>query len=496
MAAAARAMERHRRGLTVLSVACIVGVALAAAWVFREPRPTPDAGSSSKTRTVAGTAPRPDRRIDFAEGCLTSECHTSFSLAGFQHAAVAESACSACHAPDSGGHVYPLLSGPNRPKDAICASCHTITEDALVQHRAMSADGCLACHDPHVSHGRGLLRAGTMNETCAGCHPRSAATNPHKPYAADRCDTCHEPHGSSFQGLLTGGEGANHCRQCHAELVERVESSTHSHCDIERGCQACHDPHGSDQPHLLPAPPRDLCVTCHPNVAKAIDGALVGHDAVLTGEQCITCHDPHASNLPKMLRDSQTEICLGCHAKPVKAAGGRTVPAMADAIRQSPVLHGAIRHGDCSACHAIHGGSHAKLLREESPNALLAPGEDRTYALCFGCHDPTLLDPKGTTQFRDGPRNLHEIHLRNPKDARGCGSCHAAHGGTLPRLIAATVNFQGSGWAMPMKFELTEDGGSCAPGCHEKLSYRRQGDDARPAPTPSATTPSSEGRSP
>jgi predicted CXXCH cytochrome family protein len=472
LSVSAQVFERHRLLSTVASLAIMAGVTIAAIVLLRDPTPTPNVGSSSRTTQTAQPALRPDRLITFTDGCLSSECHANYTLAPVQHAAIAESACETCHASDTGGHVYPLLA----PKEHLCASCHAKSEHTTFQHRAMTEDGCLACHDPHVSHTKGLLKAASMDEACAGCHPRTTASFAHKPYAADRCDSCHDTHGSDFPKLLFSGEGANHCRQCHSDLVDRVEVSPHSHCDIDGGCLACHAPHGSDHKHLLPSAPRDLCVTCHPNVGSAVSGAHVSHDAVLTGEQCVTCHDPHASQLPKMLRDSQTEICLSCHAKPLKAADGRTIAALADALHNSPVVHGAIRHGDCSACHAIHGGSHAKLLKEAGPNELLAPGEARTYALCFTCHDPTLMDPKGTTQFRNGSRNLHDLHLRGAQQSRGCGSCHAAHAGSLPRLIATTVNFQGSGWAMPMKFVLSPEGGSCAPGCHEKLSYSRNAD--------------------
>ncbi len=456
------------------------------AWrVLRAPQPTPDTGSASEAHLVAGPAPKPTAVVTFKEGCLTSECHASLANAPVQHAAMSQGACETCHAPDSGGHVFPVLAQTGGAKDGICASCHDTATHSPVQHRAMSEDGCLACHDPHGSKAKGLLRTASLGETCLQCHPRSTATELHKPYAADRCDSCHEPHGSDHRSLLTGGEGANHCRQCHADVADAVEIAPYSHCNVERGCLACHGAHGADQKHLLLAQPRDLCVTCHPTIGSTVSGAHVSHDAVLKGDQCVSCHDPHASSHPKMLRDSQMNVCLSCHAKSVTAADGRTIPAMGESLTSSPVVHGAVRHGDCSACHTMHGGEHARLLREVSPDALAGPNDVRNYALCFSCHDPTLIKAQGTTQFRNGERNLHEVHLRGDQKSRGCGSCHAAHAGSLPRLIATTVNYQGSGWAMPMKFQLTADGGSCAPGCHERLAYSRSAEGASAPNAPS-----------
>lgn len=438
--------------------------------------------AESERPLLVRAADRPTKEIRVAEGCVTPSCHATFTAAPRRHAAVASGACDACHVQDQGGHTYPLRADD----ETLCTTCHAISADHAFRHparavasgegdRPASQVACLACHEPHLAAHRGLLNTPSLDATCAQCHPRVTSPVQHPPYAAQQCDTCHAPHGGDSARLLVGGDGANHCRQCHSDVVARVETLAHSHCDIDGGCLACHEAHAGNERHLLSAPPRDLCITCHPTVGKAI-GSLVSHDAVLTGEQCVTCHDPHASSLPKMLRANQIDICLNCHAKPVTAHDGRAIAAMADSLRTSPIVHGAIRHGDCSACHTIHGGEHAKLLRSLPSEAVFGAGEQSTFGLCFACHDPTLVQANGSTSFRDGPRNLHEVHLRGQAKDRGCGSCHAAHAGSLPRLIATTVNYQGSGWAMPMRFELTPDGGSCAPGCHEKLAYRRSGE--------------------
>lgn len=443
---------------------------------------------------VSGPAPRPTTVVHLGETCVTPACHATFRDDAFHHAPIAANACGTCHADDSGGHVYPLA----HPKDALCSGCHSIAEKHRFQHKAMSDDGCLACHTPHSGKDRMLLRQGTTTATCAQCHPRLDAPKSHKPYAAGSCDSCHDPHGADNPTLIFGGEGLDQCRQCHADIVDRVETSLHSHCAIERGCLACHSPHAAEHDGLLPAPPRDLCVTCHPDVGKTVGAATVSHDAVLAGHQCVNCHDPHASDHPKMLRDSQAKVCLSCHDKAVKATDGRQIPEMATALAAAPVVHGAIRHGDCSACHSMHGGEHARLLKEALPNVPLGPYDARNYALCFSCHDPKLAERASATQFRDGNKNLHEIHLRGDERSSGCGSCHTVHTGELPRLIAKTVNFQGSGWAMPIDFTITEDGGSCTPGCHEPLAYSRRpgGAKGQAKPAPPAGPDDTKGRSP
>ncbi|MFG0283396.1 MAG: cytochrome c3 family protein, partial [Phycisphaerales bacterium JB039] len=152
-------------------------------------------------------------------------------------------------------------------------------------------------------------------------------------------------------------------------------------------------------------------------------------------------------------------------------------------IATAPVVHGAVRDGDCSACHSVHGGQHARLLRAVDPAVLTTPFDARNYALCFSCHDSDLAREPNATLFRDGQVNLHQTHLRSGDTSGSCRDCHAVHAGNQPRLIADTVDYQDSGWVTPMGFVLTEDGGSCAPGCHEPLSYSRRADPASPPQT-------------
>ncbi|HEX2839096.1 MAG TPA: cytochrome c3 family protein [Phycisphaerales bacterium] len=199
----------------------------------------------------------------------------------------------------------------------------------------------------------------------------------------------------------------------------------------------------------------------------------MSHDPVLAGEQCVTCHDPHASDQPKMLRASQGTVCLKCHDQEVKASSGRTVAAMGDVLATSPVIHGAVAHGDCSACHSVHGATHERLLKQLNPDTFTDPYDAGNYAMCFGCHDRGIAEERSPTQFRDGDRNLHAAHLRAGERSRGCSACHSVHSSTLPRLLASSVRFEGGSWEMPMKFFLTPTGGSCAPGCHEQMAYSR-----------------------
>lgn len=464
----AAAIRWHPRWSTAVGAIVLLGAGVGAWFMFDAAPPRKPA---ARTVLVLGPEPRPTRVVTFEEGCASARCHADKPASAVVHAPVAQGACGSCHAPDSGGHVYPLRRG----KAGACDSCHDSGSHGEFQHKAMSEEACLACHDPHGSKTRALLKAPTTAETCAACHPRSEGHVVHKPYAVDRCDSCHDPHGADNPSLLLGGAGADHCTRCHMPQVLAMQNAAHTHRDAEGSCLACHTAHASGQKGLLSAPPGDLCVTCHTDVCETVAGAAVSHDPVLKGQQCITCHEPHATDRARMLRDTQARVCLSCHDKPVTAADGRTIGALGATLEQEPLVHGAITVADCSACHAVHGGTHAQLLRELNPALARGSYEARTFALCFSCHDAGLAEAGGVTQFRDGARNLHEAHLKSRNGPHGCGSCHSVHAGNLPRLVARTVNFEGSDWAMPIGFVLTEEGGRCGPGCHEPLSYSRAG---------------------
>lgn len=473
-----QAMYRSRPRLVVV-LAALVGVGVVAGlgwWRWHAGGGSPAAGGGPVVPgerplivPAAVPAPRPTALVRFEDGCVTAECHAMRGSTRWLHTPVARGDCGSCHEGDAGGHVYPLV----RPRREICSSCHDTRWSTPVQHAAMTDDGCLECHDPHAAMTSDLLRATTVRETCSACHPRSEGRVVHAPYADDRCELCHESHGSDRRGLLRTATLEDHCRLCHPGTVDRTMKSAHSHAGVDGSCLACHSAHTAPVKGLLAEPSRDLCVSCHKDIGETIAGATVSHDAVLKGERCVRCHDPHGSDRAKMLRADQASACLSCHDKEVKGGDGRTVASMAG-LAERAAEHEVRGHRECAGCHSVHGGSRSRLLKDVSERVPMGPFDARNYGLCFSCHDAKLAEEAGATQFRDGDRNLHELHLK-PSDgrSRGCGSCHSVHAVGSPRLIAKAVNFEGSGWSMPMDFSPTADGGRCGGACHEPLRYSR-----------------------
>ncbi|MEX0777342.1 MAG: cytochrome c3 family protein [Phycisphaeraceae bacterium] len=416
-------------------------------------------------------APRPSGALPADASCVTPECHGQFTVARVVHGPVAVQACSTCHESDQGEHTYPL----KKPNDGVCQTCHDVTGTRSHEHKAVSVNGCLACHDPHISATKHLLKADSVGQLCQKCHIMPLEKYAHTPFIAGQCTACHNPHQADNAKLLRGGDGPEHCFACHDQIKLRLANSPATHDPAKKDCLTCHAAHTSANPHQLKADVTQTCLSCHEQIARTIEGATVSHDAMFMKESCANCHEPHAGETRVLLRDRQDKLCLTCHDQELKTSDGRMIASMKPTLARK-FLHGPIRSGDCSSCHNVHGATQANLLREKFPKTFYASFDLGNYALCFGCHsqDLVLLEKtKSLTGFRDGDRNLHYAHVHRDEKGRTCKTCHSLHGSDQPNHMAQDVPFEGSQWAMPIRFEKADDGGRCAPGCHEAKAYSR-----------------------
>ena len=188
----------------------------------------------------------------------------------------------------------------------------------------------------------------------------------------------------------------------------------------------------------------------------------------------MNCHDPHVAKESSLLLADGTDVCLKCHDKIVKTEKQEFADII-QLLAANPYPHGPVQNRDCSGCHNPHGSPYFRALIGQYPQGFYAPFFVSNYDLCFRCHDSALTTEQRTvssTRFRDGDRNLHYIHVNKTSHGRTCRSCHEVHAGTNPKHIAATVPF--GNWQLPVKFEQTENGGSCAPGCHAPQQFDRQ----------------------
>lgn len=483
-------MQRHRAisnalrimrtfPLATIGVAMLLLAVAAVTYtrIFHAPPPGSVPALLKATTPPSSAAERPTTVITFAQGCFDSGCHASMASAPIMHAPTALSACDQCHAPDSGGHRYPLI----RTGAQLCTSCHDQATH-WGSHAGTKENSCLECHNPHASTTQALLRADSTQASCNTCHQSSHERLKHAPFEAGACNACHNVHAD----LSMPASGSDEqCASCHAPIVAEASHASHGHRSLSGGCIACHDPHAAANPKLLPASTRESCGSCHKQAADSTTNASLSHNRVLKDASCVKCHAVHGSNNTAMLRHSQNTVCLECHATPIVALSGRTIESIANLAGGGHDPHAAITQGECSACHSMHGASHAAAVKLVNQQVPLGGFDLANYALCFSCHDTALTKSWAATQFRDGQMNLHELHLTRGGDldrSRACSACHALHESQQPRLIATSVNFEGSGWKMPMKFTLTQEGGTCGSSCHEPMTYSRRPGGAKALP--------------
>ena len=439
-----------------------------------------DAGMATPASSPAASASLPPPPAD-PQGCFTALCHQGLLRTSYRHQPFQEGACDACHLPEQDDHMFPI----KRPGVEACTFCHPVVGHKKHLHEVIAKEGCLPCHDPHGANTKFLLTGPSTELTCQGCHEIERKPHLHAPFAGGQCTTCHQPHESDNAFLLLGGEGKDHCLVCHRSKQHQLLAATTIHKPIEDGCTGCHEPHSSDHPYALRKPLEKLCFECHPDVEGKVAAARSPHGAVFTGHRCANCHDPHAEGRPALLRADLRTLCLSCHDRPVKAYDGRTIPDMTPSLLGRKLLHGPVREGQCNVCHQVHGANNTRLLTENFPQEFYEAFDLAKYALCFECHTNALVLDEETstlTDFRNGRRNLHYVHVNRAEKGRTCRTCHEIHGSNLPRHMASEVPFEGGGWAMPIGYEATPDGGRCSPGCHGPQAYGRE------TPIPVTTT--------
>jgi predicted CXXCH cytochrome family protein len=401
--------------------------------------------------------------------CATAACHEKL-LKGKTLHPVTET-CDTCHEstatphPQKGKKTFKLAS----PQPDVCASCHEPFKKANV-HAPVKEGTCTTCHDPHSSAEPKLLSA-PAKELCATCHADHVEFKlMHGPVSAGECLACHTPHESAAKGLLVKAQ-PDLCFVCHTDMAGDVKKKV-VHAALEGGCTSCHNPHGSANAKLLADKGAAVCFACHADIGEKVEKAAFQHAPIKSEKGCASCHSPHASDHPKLLGAPQAELCASCHKNVI--------------TKTMTVLHKPVAEGKCGACHDPHGAANAKLLVKGFPAEPYTPYTETSYELCFTCHKRELLqypDTSFATNFRDGERNLHFVHVNNKQKGRSCRLCHAIHGGENPKLIADKVPF--GQWSLPIKFTKTETGGSCAPGCHKPQTYDRGGKKtAAPSPTP------------
>jgi len=313
-----------------------------------------------------------------------------------------------------------------------------------------------------------------QNCSTADCHPHAPAADavPHPPYLENNCLACHEDHASSATALLKP-DVEQVCLACHTQVHPEARPAA-DHPPGSGDCLRCHQPHQSPTRGLLrDAEVLGICADCHRPFLEEAATLPYRHRHFDLQGQCGNCHYAHREAEASYLRAEVTETCLTCHDLPIQS-GGRTLENVARELREQPVVHAAIDEG-CPTCHTPHGSVQPALLHEGYPAGNYGAYEEENYRLCWRCHDAGLVeqaDGRGATEFRDGAKNLHRVHVANLKRGRTCHLCHEAHAADRPHLLRRTMKF--GAWEGPLEWRETEGGGSCQTPCHREAGYGRQ----------------------
>ncbi len=411
---------------------------------------------------VAAQEGAPERIPDDKE-CL--DCHKKTFSGPVSHMGAED--CEACHEhEDEGLHAFTDAV----PKEELCTQCHEIDLAGAV-HGPVAKSDCTACHEVHSARQPKLLKL-PMAQLCSSCHESVAGApkeHQHGPYAVGLCQGCHAPHASQNESLLLA-EGSALCKRCHEEFTEE-ESGWHM--PVQQDCTICHDAHESDVKFMLHEKAPDLCTECHDDMGQRIAKGKSVHKALLTDTSCLGCHLPHRSEFGKLLRTPSEDLCLTCHDRTYEHEGKRPMVNMKALLAANPNHHGPVKEKNCEGCHDPHAADTFRLLRKPYPEKFYAPYERDNFALCFECHPDDLVkqETSKATGFRDGTRNLHFLHVNKKKKGRTCRACHEVHASDQPRHLRRTTPF--GQWDLPIGFEKSGDGGSCAPGCHAPKTYSR-----------------------
>jgi predicted CXXCH cytochrome family protein len=295
----------------------------------------------------------------------------------------------------------------------------------------------------------------------------------HAPYDAGDCSICHQSNDAQNPGPIKGAVNEL-CLGCHDDF-KQVLSRKYTHAPSQKSCVTCHNPHDSTQPKLLLEDSGTLCLKCHQQIKQTASDSTIKHDALTTGDKCVNCHNPHGANVEHLLVQLPMQLCLQCHGKDdVVDHEGKKLTNIGKLLADNPHQHGPVAAQDCSSCHMTHGSNNFRLLTNAYPAQFYSAYDPQNYALCFSCHEEKAFTTPQTeqlTQFRDGSKNLHYVHVNKSVMGRTCRACHDVHASEQEHQIRNAVPYGPKGWMLKINYTKTETGGSCAKTCHATRSY-------------------------
>ena len=252
----------------------------------------------------------------------------------------------------------------------------------------IDSSACLECHESDAA-----AMAGTAHDAgaqrlvaCTSCHTHIDPAHLEEP----------EEHPVSNPEHMRADSVAALCVTCHAHphTLNLVERDPHETADMS--CLSCHRVHDNKHEGLLVDEQATLCYSCHAS-ARA-DFVKPSRHPVEDGVMaCSDCHMQVAQSKKQHTGSGPGESCVDCHAM---------FQGPFPFEHQAAVEY-STEDGGCLNCHAPHGSSHPRLLKQgyEAPD----------FSLCMQCHSI--------------PKHMNNINHGTQWAGVACNECHVdVHG--------------------------------------------------------------------
>ena len=330
------------------------------------------------------------------------------------------------------------------------------------------------------------LQASAITCMTSKCHSdRATGKYVHAPLKTNNCKVCHRTLSEGAPGKhpvverFKGAQVNQVCIICHSKERKDVVYSHFIHKAITKeGCIGCHNPHHSEHKHLLieDLDQGKICFRCHTDRKQSFGGAT-HHRFESMDKGCMSCHASHASDHPKILNQSTAmAVCLRCHKDTGKGtAQVDKAPPISFAVPEGGSIHKPVKDSQCIRCHEIHGSTRPKLPAKNFTAEAYGTADEQSVGLCFSCHEQKKFNrlevSSDETNFRNGERNLHFLHLYGSKQKRTCAVCHQVHTSAQPFLLNSIYHLYGQD--ISLGYKKADQGGSCANYCHKQMNYNR-----------------------
>jgi predicted CXXCH cytochrome family protein len=409
-------------------------------------------------------------------------------------------------------HVTDTIATPTVMPTSTLPATRAVTATPLANepHNNFLAntDTCAACHRGHSAQSMSLRDLSTEEAVCYSCHSSAGPGTD-----VEQAFTSNTNSATRFFSHAVSFTNGVHQQD---ESGKGSFGSTLRHVE----CEDCHQPHSSSRTaasasNAAPAIQQVMYQSSGVDPTWTAKGAPLDYSWMQTATRefqvCFKCHSSYTI-LPTYIPDGYgwngsiyTYISNGLNKLTVSTPS-RQVPDSRDMAQEfnpyQSSFHPLAALGRnrnmpaggfvtgwsvnsivyCTDCHANasaptngegpHGSPRLHLL-DGSTNYVTRENDNgssnvhNTGELCFKCHQyntyVTTSNPASTTLFRDGTKNLHELH-----NFGACYTCHDSHGSEQGHLI----NFDTSivtltdGYDSQSAYMVNGTTGTCFISCH------------------------------